>query len=134
MDKAKQIEEMVDDLMACHTEFYDNAEIYTDYYDMARNLIAKGYRKQSENIIELPCKVGDRMYVKYKGIVYPVRVDAIRIDTKKNNHRICVRGTFHLYNDYSHEYKATFPFESIGKSLFYTNSEAKGGLYGQISI
>ena len=44
----KQIEEIVDDLMACHTEFYDNAEIYTDYYDMAQNLIAKGYRKQSE--------------------------------------------------------------------------------------
>ena len=44
----KQIEEMVDDLMACHTEFYNNAEIYTDYYDMAQNLIAKGYRKQSE--------------------------------------------------------------------------------------
>jgi hypothetical protein len=63
-----------------------------------------------------------------KGGVYPVKVNAIRIDTKKNNHRICVWGTFHLYEDYSHEYKATFPFDSIGKSLFYTDSEAmKGG-------
>lgn len=46
MNEQQQIEEFVDDLMACHTEFYDNAELYTDYYDMARNLAAKGYVKQ----------------------------------------------------------------------------------------
>lgn len=89
------------------------------------NISVEGYRKQSENVIELPCKVGDAMYVTYKGIAYPVRVNAIRIDTKKNNHRICVSGTFHLYEDYDHNYKATFPFDSIGKSLFYTEAEAK---------
>ena len=48
MSKEKQIEEMIDDLMACHTEFYENAELYTDYQDMAENMFAKGYRKQSE--------------------------------------------------------------------------------------
>ena len=68
------------------------------------------------------------MYVQYKGIAYPVKVDAIRIDTKKNNHRICVSGTFRLYERYDHDYKATFPFNSVGKSLFYTEAEAmKGG-------
>ena len=84
--------------------------------------------------IELPCKVGDTMYVNYKGIVYPVKVNAIRLDTKKNNHRICVSGTFHLYEYYDHDYKATFPFDSIGKSLFHTENEAKGDLPGQIGI
>jgi hypothetical protein len=74
------------------------------------------------------------MYVNYRGIVRPVKVKAIRIDTKKNNHRIRVWGTFHLSEYYSHEYKATFTFDSIGKSLFYTDAEAKGGLPGQISI
>jgi hypothetical protein len=42
----EQIEEMVDDLMACHTEFYENGELYTDYPDMAENMIDKGWRKQ----------------------------------------------------------------------------------------
>ena len=42
----EQIEEMVDDLMACHTEFYENGELYTDYPDMAENMIAKGWSKQ----------------------------------------------------------------------------------------
>jgi hypothetical protein len=77
--------------------------------------------------IELPCKVGDTMYVKYRGVVRSVKVNAIRLDTKKNNHRICVWGTFHLYEHYSHEYKATFPFDSIGKSLFSTEAEAMRG-------
>jgi hypothetical protein len=42
----EQIEQMVDDLMACHTEFYENGELYTDYPDMAANMIAKGWCKQ----------------------------------------------------------------------------------------
>ena len=46
MSRNKQIEEMADDLMNCHTEFYENAELYTDYQDMAENLYNAGYRKQ----------------------------------------------------------------------------------------
>ena len=48
MSKEKQIEEMAEDLMACHTEFYDNADIYTDYDETAKEMYAKGYRKQTE--------------------------------------------------------------------------------------
>ena len=92
--------------------------------EVAQMLVDEGFHRYSENIIELPCKVGDVMYVNYKDNVYPVTVNAIRIDTKKNNHRICVWGTFHLDESYAHEYKATFPFDSIGKSLFYTDLEA----------
>lgn len=46
--ESEQIEEMAEDLIACHTEFYDNAEIYTDYDETAKGMYAKGYRKQSE--------------------------------------------------------------------------------------
>ena len=137
MSKEKQIEEMFNDVVEaeqryhkyclaniCHAcEYYGDGEC--DNHIRAEYLYNAGYRKQSENTIELPCKVGDAMYVTYKGIAYPVRVNAIRIDTKKNNHRICVSGTFHLYEDYDHNYKATFSFDSIGKSLFYTEAEAK---------
>lgn len=44
----EQIEEMENDLRECHAEFYANADIYTDYNETAKGMIAKGYRKQSE--------------------------------------------------------------------------------------
>ena len=52
MSREKQIEEMAEDLMACHTEFYDNADIYTDYDETAKEMYAKGYRKMPDNIGE----------------------------------------------------------------------------------
>ena len=47
IEKEKQIEEMENDLRECHTEFYSNAELYTDYNETAKGMFAKGYRKQS---------------------------------------------------------------------------------------
>ena len=116
----EQIEELQHRIFTC----FGNIS-YKDSAVVAEALYKEGWRKQSENVIDLPCKVGDTMYVIYEGVVRPVKVNAIRLDTKKNNHRICVWGTFHLYEYYSHKYKATFPFDSIGKRLFYTDSEAK---------
>ena len=50
MSKEKQIEEMADDLMACHTEFETGVgEIYTDYDITAQKMFAKGYRKRIES-------------------------------------------------------------------------------------
>ena len=94
----------------------------------------EGYDTAMNEVIVLPCKVGDTLYVNYKYLrnweskTYPVRVNAIRLDTKKNNHRICVRGTFHLKEDYSYKYMATFKFDSIGKTLFRTREEAEQAL------
>lgn len=71
MSREKQIEEMIDDLMACHTEFYENAELYTDYLDMAENLYSKGYRKQEWISIEeaLPENEGEYLvFTKKKNI------------------------------------------------------------------
>ena len=49
MSKEKHIEEMAEDLCACHTEFATGVgEIYTDYDATAQKMAAKGYRKQSE--------------------------------------------------------------------------------------
>ena len=48
-EREKQIEEMADDLMACHSEFETGVgEIYTDYATTAYKMFSKGYRKQSE--------------------------------------------------------------------------------------
>lgn len=47
MSKEKQIEEMADNLLTCHTEFESGVgEIYTDYNTTAQKMFAKGYRKQ----------------------------------------------------------------------------------------
>lgn len=48
----EQLEEMVDDLRSCHVEFYADGDTYTDYTDMARNLIDKGWHKQTEQPIK----------------------------------------------------------------------------------
>lgn len=36
-----------------------------DIYELCVDLYNAGYRKQSENVIELPCKVGDKVYFNY---------------------------------------------------------------------
>ena len=86
----------------------------------------------ANGVIVPPCKVGDVLYVIFKAYneekVYPVNVSAIRMDTKKNNNRVCVWGTFHITEFYAHEYKATFKFDSIGKAVFLTREEAEAKL------
>lgn len=94
---------------------------------IAKYLLANG-------VIVMPCKVGDTLYVNFQYLrswenkTYPVTVNAIRLDTKKNNHRICVNGTFHLSENYSHNYMATFNFDNIGKTIFRTREEAEKAL------
>ena len=67
MSKEKQIEEMAcamcgqDDI--CGGVGIEKCNIYPDYQRKARRLYNAGYRKQSENVIELPCKIGDTVYI-----------------------------------------------------------------------
>ena len=50
----EQIEEMEEDLRYCHTEFVGNyGDVYTDYRKTAEKLVVMGYRKQSENMVEV---------------------------------------------------------------------------------
>ena len=114
--------EIINNFFGCDAAYYD-----VNPLDLATHLIESG-------VIVMPCKVDDTMYVNYKGAVHPVKVKAIRIDTKKNNHRICVWGKFPESEYCSHDYKATFNFDSIGKSLFRSEVEAKGGCPGQITM
>ena len=70
MSKEKQIEEMAWDLCdipkhpsikSC--EQCGNKHCHAMYY--AERAYNAGYRKQSENVIELPCKVGTTLYFLY---------------------------------------------------------------------
>ena len=99
-------------------------EFITDY------LLANG-------VIVPPCKVGDTVYVKWrlhsgcKYDVYPVIVYALRWDQKKNNFRLLVEGSFKIsaYGGYYvNNYRATFSWDNIGKTVFLTKEEAEQAL------
>ena len=61
MRKEKQIEEMAKALM----DTINAKHGHTSMRDLAEALYNAGYRKQSENVIELPCKVGTTLYFLY---------------------------------------------------------------------
>ena len=85
-------------------------------------------------VIVPPCKVGDTLWVQWslsksrKANVYPVKVYALRFDTKKNNMRICVEGHFEITaygGNYTHYYNGTFSWNSVGKTVFLAREEAE---------
>ena len=83
MNKEKQIEEMAITICPNIYGHYgcDDCDLYDNEcclpFNIARSLTDKGYRKQSENAVELPCKVGD--FVRFKGLETPWKVSAIHI-------------------------------------------------------
>ena len=96
------------------------------FKDIADYLLANG-------VIVPPCKVGDTVWINYeysKSIIRtcPVKVYAYRIDTKKNNMRICVEGNIKISaygGHYNHYYNGTFKWDSVGKTVFLTKKEAE---------
>lgn len=100
MSKEKQIEEMTCEKCLHYEmclekfrnakkdgfcEFVDEEE-YFSHADEC-DFFVTGYRKQSENVIEVPCKIGDTVYVVSQGAgfscvwnVYKSRVTAIHLD------------------------------------------------------
>ena len=98
---------------------------------LADHLLANG-------VIVPPCRVGDTVWIRW-GLhestkkIYPVKVYALRYDTKKNNMRLCVEANFEI-TDYggrfNHHYIGTFPWNSVGKTVFLTCEEAEQALKG----
>lgn len=60
MSREKQIEEMSNEIR----EAVNGCSSYWSGL-IAGHLYEQGYRKQSDNVIELPCKVGDKVYFNY---------------------------------------------------------------------
>lgn len=102
--------------------FGGHKEIYTE--DIAEFLYNAGYRKQSENTIELPCKVGDTLYVlsqmKDKRILPFISTYGVTsISIRKKS--IIV---YHEMDGYIKIFKQT----DFGKTVFLTQEEAKKSL------
>ena len=111
----------------------------------AKDLYWKGYRKQSENVIELPCKVGDIVYAISESRIEECRCDEICIYgndnivmTEHNCDYDCKGCPFSSWGqDYSGEHSCQgeygvycFNFEDFGKTVFLTKEEAEAKMKG----
>ena len=124
MTKEKQIEEMAAIVSNALYEWANepNEEDFCPVY-VAKAVYKAGYRKQSENAIELPCKVGDITYIfdykvnnhletKFRGIT-PSVVEAITI----------VDDGLWIENEH-----AKYHISSVGDLIFFTKEEAEQAL------
>lgn len=128
--REKQIEEMAKDVwkascaghgIECTKCEYANNS--TDKYScvdfvISKNLYNAGYRKQSENMVELPCKIGDTVYrvKKRRGIWYILPREVVSL-------------TYRL--DYLHRPVweiFTTATDVLGKGVFLTEEEAENAL------
>lgn len=119
MSEEKQIEEMRKDLIEIFDEEYEKRRLITPQ-NTAEKMTAKGYRKQGENVIELPCKVGDKVYRTsgnycgekiFEGVVNQINI--------YNNGEI----RFWMYG-----HPLGFACDDIGKTVFLTKAEAEQAL------
>ena len=119
MSKEKQIEEMAKEIAHCCVDLVESGCLYECCYAcLAKKLTAKGYRKQSENTVELPCKVGDTVY-----------------RLKKRNGVWCIlpREVVSLTYRLDHLYRVVWEVFStemdvLGKTVFLTKEKAEEAL------
>lgn len=139
MSKEKQIEERIelsdiidyalrdwdDYIYECQEE--GNLPIDTFEEWIADAVLKNGYRKQSENVIELPCKVGTTLYFLYNS-PYADKPDLTpRIyktadwyfEVDKTGIVICTSDIHSLNKEYDYY---------LGKTVFLTSEEAKKAL------
>ncbi len=125
---SKEIEEMTKimckDAGTKNCNIRCNAKPICDVHFYAERLYNEGYRKQSESVIDLPCKVGDIVWVcNYNnGKVYENRVDGIYITGAsgwKNTLRLKYK------NHFGEVQYRKFAWKQIGKIVFFTREEAE---------
>ena len=126
MSKEKQIEEMARDL-ACNI-CWDEDEIPTiNCLETATRLYIKGYRKQSENVIELPCKVGTTLYFLYNS-PYADKPDLTPRIYKTTDWYFKVDKTGIVINTSDiHSFNKKYDYY-LGKTAFLTKQEAEQAL------
>ena len=137
MSREKQIEEMAIELSKinckpsgcgyCYLEYgtlEDSCEEYLVYKKMAQSLYNAGYRKQSENVIELPCKVGTTLYFIYNS-PYADKPDLTPRIYKTADWYFEVDKTGIVINtSYIHSFNKEYDYH-LGKTVFFTQEEAE---------
>ena len=91
---------------------------------IAKALYNAGYRKQSENVIELPCKIGDTVYIiddsedEY-GEPYVLGVEVLQFFINKNGIALDLKMPLGLRIN---------TWAVVGKNVFLTEAEAEEAL------
>lgn len=125
MSKENQIEEMTDIILIARRQSAYSEEIAEAVYNA-------GYRKRSENTIELPCKVGQTVYMPWEwkdtsGIAI-LTVEKISITEAGQSIRTDLWSDD---EDYWLAYNCgVFYFDDIGKTVFLTKEEAEAKMKG----
>lgn len=83
--------------------------------NLAEVILEEGYCKQSDNVIELPCKVGDKIYQADETRIYESTINEITLYTQKT--------LFVTEN-------VAFDETAIGKGIFLTQKEAEAKMKG----
>jgi hypothetical protein len=122
MTEEKQIEEMakaIDDIASnAYIENYDEA--IADADKIAEALYNAGYRKQSENTMELPCKLGDKVWCIYN-YTNPKEFRITTLTISENHYAFVIEADKGIYKHYCDK-------DSAGKYVFFTKEEAENAL------
>lgn len=132
MDREKQIEQMAKVIARRSKSFRDpNVAFMRTAKKTAESLYNAGYRKQSENVIELLCKVGDTVYVPWRWAfqqgVATVRIEEIKFYDSQMHYMffIDMESDNECFNQSFGGWKLG---KSIGVSVFLTKEEAEKAL------
>jgi hypothetical protein len=119
MSKEKQIDKLCNDLNKIFDEEYRERRIITAYHT-AKGLYEQGYRKQSENVIEVPCKVGDKAWCIYN-YTKPVEFQITILTLSENHYSFVIETKNGVYKHYCDK-------AFVGKWVFFTREEAEKAL------
>ena len=138
MTKAEQIEQMARITCQMYCTQYEKrcagvaaCNYKCLHYQRCEALYEAGYRKQSENVIELPCKVGDTVYVPWRWAfqqgVATVKVEEIKFYDSQMHYMFLIdmESDSECFNQSFGGWKID---KSIGETVFLTKAEAEKAL------
>lgn len=99
------------------------------FKEYARRAVAKGWCRQSENVIELPCKVGDKVYyIPFGKTIEECIVHAVEYEEKA----IVIK--CHIWSKEReallHKHLVYFNDNDFGETVFLTREEAEAKMKG----
>lgn len=119
MNKEKQqIEEMAEYIFG--NAITHDTRFKEDCRSIAIDLYAAGYRKQSENTVELPCKVGDKVWC-ISNYTKPKEFQITILTMSENHYSFVIEADKGVYKHYCDK-------DSVGKYVFFTKEEAENAL------
>ena len=98
-------------------------------FDRLQKAVSKGcsYFKDRSRFVELPCRVGDKVYFNNVHLRY-ARVIAIYIDASGGMFDLDITTNIATATGYEHFINKDYTFEDIGRRLFLTREEAEQAL------